>query len=191
MNELAGEFGFRRIEQCDQEMVRGFNSAQVMTFLGVPKWKLPRIVSRMRARAAEDHGAIRLYPGVDRMLLDLSEAGVSVAVVSSNSEENIRRILGEENAARVRHFGCGASLFGKASKLRTTVKRCGVETKKAIYIGDEIRDATAARAVGMDFAGVSWGCTSVEALRREKPALMFNRMEEIAVAMKKGAPSWN
>ena len=36
---------------------------------------------------------------------------------------------------------------------------------EAVYVGDEIRDAQAAAALGIDFLGVGWGYTRPDALQ--------------------------
>ena len=100
--------------------------------------------------------------------------------MSSNAETNIREILGEKNCGLIGLYACGASLFGKATKLRGVLRRGRFQAKEAIYIGDEIRDAVAAREVRMGFGAVAWGFTTAEALRKQKPELEFNTIEEIA-----------
>ena len=67
--------------------------------------------------------------------------------------ENVERILGARNTGLISHFGCGVSLFGKAARLRQTLQACGTAAARAIYIGDEVRDAEAAcKAGNMDAA---------------------------------------
>lgn len=178
-NELADEFKFRRIEEAEFEKLRGYSSQQVIKHLAVPMWRLPFIMSRLRRAAARDHSAIRLFPGVEEMLSSLENRGLRLGIVSSNAEPNIRRILGPENAARFQHFACGASLFGKAIKLRAVLRKSGCPPNEVIYIGDEIRDATAARELGIDFGAVAWGYTTKEALRAEHPALEFSSLSDL------------
>ena len=180
LNELADEFKFRRIEEADFEKLRGSSSHQVIKHLAIPMWRLPIIMSRLRRAAALDHDAIRLFPGVDQMLSSLEQRGLRLGIVSSNAEPNIRRILGEENATRFQYFACGASLFGKAIKLRAVLRKSGLPPNQVIYIGDEIRDATAARELGVSFGAVAWGYTTIEALRAEHPALEFSTVAELA-----------
>jgi phosphoglycolate phosphatase len=48
-----------------------------------------------------------------------------------------------------------------------------------LCVGDEIRDAEAARAVGLDFIGVSWGYTKPEALQPHSKEPLFSTPEEI------------
>jgi phosphoglycolate phosphatase len=183
INELADEFGFRRIEPHDHELVRNYSAAQVIKHLGLPMWKLPALMLQTRKHAARDWHTIRLFPGVEQMLQSLPLAGIQIAIVSSNSQETIRKILGPATAGMVDHYSCGASLFGKAAKLRRTLRKSRILAAASIYIGDEIRDAVAAREVGMAFGAVGWGYTEIEALAREKPDFRFKNVSEIAAAL--------
>lgn len=179
MNLLADEFKYRRIEETDFEKLRGYSSRQIMRHMRMPMWKLPAMMNRMRQAAAKHDGEIQLFPGVDAMLADLEKSGVCLGIVSSNAEANIRAILGSTNVARIQHFSCGASLFGKAVKLRGVVRRSGFSSREAIYIGDEIRDAESAREVRMAFGAVEWGFAALEALQKEKPDLVFQKLADI------------
>jgi phosphoglycolate phosphatase len=179
LSEMAPRFGFKPIQLQDHERVRGFSSAQFLEHIDLPMWKLPPVINAIRKRALKDAHLLPLYPGVKEMLRDLKTAGIGRSVVSSNSEEAIRIAL-KDAAELVEDFTCGASLFGKASKLKQVLRRAKIQPREAIYIGDEVRDAIAARKVGMAFGAVSWGYNRVEALRAENPDLIFDSMEEIA-----------
>ena len=178
-NELADQFGFQRIEHHNQELLRNYSAADILKQLKVPKWKLPQLMIQVRKYSARDWKNIKLFPGTEKMLSALRAAGLQVAIVSSNSEQTIRNVLGPEIAAAIHHYACGASLFGKASKLRAVLRKSRVLPAESIYIGDEIRDAVAAREVGMAFGAVSWGYTTPAALDREDPTLRFTTVPEI------------
>jgi phosphoglycolate phosphatase len=180
LNQFADELKLRRIDPDDFEMLRGYSSKQVMEYLRLPKWKVPILMNRMRSAAARDNTPIKLFPGVDAMLAELEQGGIVLGIVSSNAEANIRRILGPENSSRIQHFSCGASLFGKATKLRGVLRRARFAPEDSIYIGDEIRDAVACREVGIAFGAVSWGYTTLDALRKESPALEFHAVDDIS-----------
>jgi phosphoglycolate phosphatase len=186
VNGVADKYGFKRIEPHDTEMLRGRSARDIVRHLNVPTWKLPLIARHMRQLAARDPDAARLFEGTARMLQDLSAAGITIAVVSSNAEANVRRALGPA-AACVDLYACGASIFGKAAKFRRVLKECGVAPAQAICIGDEIRDQEAARAAGIPFGAVAWGYTTADALRRLGPAMMFDRMDEVAGRLVPGA----
>jgi phosphoglycolate phosphatase len=71
-------------------------------------------------------------------------------------------------------------MFGKAAKLRQTIRQCSVQPPQAVYIGDEIRDAEAAARAGIAFGAVTWGQHRTEILRAQKPAHLFTTVREMA-----------
>ena len=183
MNSVADKFHFRRIEDHDIETLRRLDSREIIRWLGVPLWKLPRIASHMRALKARHIDDIALFPGVDRMLHDLAASGIRIAIVSSDREANVRRTLGPVNARLVDVYACGASLFGKQAKFRQVLKRSGIDASDTIAVGDELRDAEAALRSGIDFGAVTWGYAHPGALGNTKPALLFSNVGEIAPAL--------
>ncbi|MFL6201886.1 MAG: HAD hydrolase-like protein [Thermoanaerobaculia bacterium] len=183
LNRLADDHGFRRMEEHEIETLRGRAARQNVAQLGIPMWKLPRIGRDFRRHMARDIAHIRLFPGVDRLLRGLAEQGIRTAVVTSNSLDNVRQVLGPGNAALIRHYACGASIFGKRSKLRGVLRSSGIAAAEAICIGDEIRDLEAARAAGIAFGAATWGYTNPEALRAQGPEEMFSTMDEILLKL--------
>jgi phosphoglycolate phosphatase len=182
VNSVAAKYRFRAIGDDEIEMLRGKGSREIISFLQVPAWKLPLIARDMRKLKARSLDQIPLFPGVEPMLRRLSARGIVNAIVSSDSEANARRALGS-CAGSISHFACGASLFGKAAKLRKVLARTGIPASQALAIGDEVRDGEAAHAVGMDFGAVTWGYAKVEALQRLRPAFVFGSIEEIAATV--------
>ena len=179
VNSIADKHRFRRIEDADVEMLRGKSSRDIIAYLEVPIWRMPAIARDMRRLKGQSLDAIPLFAGVDAMLRELSERGVVLAMVSSDSERNVRTAL-RDNAALISHFACGASLFGKAAKFRAVLKRTGIAAADAICIGDEVRDGEAARQAGIDFGAVSWGYARPEALRQVSPVLLFDSVADIS-----------
>ena len=113
------------------------------------------------------------------MLKDLDEAGVRIFVCSSNSEANVRTILGSEDAARIERFFCGSGLFGKVRKFRQAVKASALPAGAILSIGDETRDIDAARAVGIGAGAVLWGYANPDMLLAMKPDAAFSTPQEI------------
>ncbi len=182
-NELADEHGFRRVEPCDYERLRDLHGGDLLRELGLPLWKLPRVVSSMRRRMAGHTGKLSLFPGVSEVLQRLAAGGVELAIVSSNSRENVGRILGADNARLMAHFACGVSMMGKAARLRQVIRRSAVSRSQAIYIGDEIRDAEAAHKAGIAFGAVTWGQHSAAALSLQNPTEVFSTVSQIGNMM--------
>jgi phosphoglycolate phosphatase len=179
INQVALRYGFRQVTDEELEALRGQPSAAVIRSLGVPAWKMPFIANHMRQLVARDAHKIALFEGVDALLSSLAECGVTLALVTSNSEPNVRRILGQENATRIAHYACGASLFGKASKFRTIIKATSADPRRTIAIGDEVRDLEAARKAGVAAGAVGWGYATVDLLRAQRPDHLFLSMDDI------------
>ena len=186
VNGVADRFGFRRIADEDIESLRRAASREILDRLEVPLWKLPMIARHMRRLKTQHVADIALFPGADAMLRALADGGLRLALVSSDSEANARRQLGEA-AALFSDFDCGASIFGKAAKFRRILKRAALSTEQAIAIGDEVRDIEAARAAGIACGAATWGYAAPEALRALGPDLVFERMEDIASSLRSEA----
>jgi phosphoglycolate phosphatase len=181
-DQVADRYGFRHLAPGDRERLRGLETSAILRDLGVPTWKLPLIARDLRALAARDIARIRLFPGAAAMLDALTAGGIQIAVVSSNAEENVRRVLGPA-AAHVRRFACGASLFGKAAKVRAVLRATRAHPGSALLIGDEARDIDAANQTGIGSAAVAWGYADPQFLRSLSPTFFFEQMEEIAPAL--------
>lgn len=180
LNSVADRYHFRRVAEDEVEALRGQSARHLIAHLRVSRWKLPFIARHMRRLAARDSSRIALFPGIEAMLRELRQEGFVLAIVSSNSESNVRQALGSEIAAQFTHFACGAGLFGKATKFRQLAKRAGIEHGQCLCIGDEIRDFEAASEAGMAFGAVAWGFTSADALRTLRPTFMFSQPSDIS-----------
>jgi phosphoglycolate phosphatase len=179
-NEMSGEFGLRGVSTDEVEMLRGRSNREIVAYLGVPMWKIPSIATAMRKRVAAAAQDIPLFAGLTEVLQTLRAGNIRLAVVSSNAEANVRRILGPTNAALIDDYECGASLFGKASKLRQVVSRSGMSAGETICVGDETRDIEAAREAGIASGAVLWGYAKPDVLRAFNPSMTFASMADIA-----------
>jgi phosphoglycolate phosphatase len=178
VNDVADRFRFRRVAEEDVESLRHASSRELLAYLQVPLWKLPLITRHMRKLKADPAANIELFDGVDGMLRSLADDGVQLALVSSDTEINAKRKLGDL-AALFSYYDCAASLFGKPAKFRRVIRRAGVDPADVIAIGDETRDIEAARAVGIACGVVCWGYAAPKALQAHAPDFVFERMEDI------------
>jgi len=179
INAVANRFGFRQIRDEEVEELRHAGTREILNRLEVPLWKLPAIARYMRRLKSEQVSEFAPFDGVGAMLRSLSEAGIHLVLVSSDSEANARLVLGEA-AAPFSHFDCSASLFGKSAKFRRVLRRTGVAPAQAIAIGDETRDIEAARTAGIASGAVTWGYAAPNALKALGPDLVFEHVDDIA-----------
>lgn len=180
VNRVADKYGFRRIEEAEIDLLRSYHARHLIRHLGIPVWKMPFIARHMKRLMAQEIHQIPLFDGIPELLRHLSERGVTLAMVSSNSVENVRRVLGPEIAALFRYYECGGSLFGKKAKFEKVLRLSGVAAEDALCIGDEIRDLEAARRAKIAFGAVTWGYTTAEALRAQAPTTVFASLDSIA-----------
>jgi len=179
MDQVADHFQLKRLEPHELETLRGPDARKLLKAYRLPFWKILEIATHVRGLMTQDIHNIALFEGMDRLLRNLSERGVRLALVSSNSCENVQNVLGNEMASLFLYYECGVSLFGKAAKFRKILRQSGMQPHETISIGDEIRDLEAAKRVNIDFGAVSWGYTRVEALMALSPCEVFTSAEDI------------
>lgn len=182
INAVADKHKFQRVTRDRVEEMRSVGANELIRMLGVARWRIPLIARDMRKMKAQQIDRIALFPGVDRMFVELKARGVTIAVVSSDNEANVRTVLGPLED-KVSYFACAAGLFGKTAKFQRILDLTGISVDDTLSIGDEIRDIDAAREAGVDFGAVSWGYTSATALSARAPNFMFSRMDDITVAL--------
>ena len=179
MNALADKYHVRRIEESEIETLRGFDARAFIKHMEVPLWKIPLISNDLKSMMARDIQQIPLFDDIAGQLQQLSQMGATLAVVSSNTYENVRQVLGPDSAALFHYYECGAAMFGKKAKFRKILKHSGIPHDEALCIGDEIRDSEAARSENIAFGAVAWGYTRLDALRAQSPAEVFMRVDDI------------
>jgi phosphoglycolate phosphatase len=179
-DQVADRFRFRRLDPTETETLRGMDARAIMRHHQVPTWKVPFIARHARALMAGQIAQLRLFAGIDAALHALAARGVTLGLVTSNSRSNAATVMGPALLARFAEIECGISMFGKASKLRRVVRRSGVAPVSALFVGDELRDADAARAAGIGFGAVGWGYARLDALLGRQPEQVFREPADLA-----------
>ncbi len=178
-NRLARQHQFKSIAPEEIPSLRQFSAREMMRYVGLPAWKFP-LVGRSYIRLMEEQGAeVALFDGIGDALQHLAGTGVQLAIVSSNSRANVERVLGESNRQLIGCLECGASVFGKAARLRRVLRASGVAAAEAIYVGDQSTDQEAARCLGMPFGAVAWGYGDPAALERLSPEESFATVADL------------
>lgn len=186
-DQVAERYRFRRFDRADIEGLRGLGARELLRRHGVSAWKLPCIARHARQLMGRSLERMPLFPGVEGVLAHLAGRGVTLALVTSNARANVLAVIGPDNAAHFAHVECGVSLFGKAARLRKLLRRTGVPPHEALLVGDELRDAAAARRAGIGFGAVTWGYNRAEVLLAECPRELFQSPGELMALA--GAPS--
>jgi phosphoglycolate phosphatase len=178
-NQLAEQHGFKGIDPDLAHTFRHYNARQMMELVGMPAWKLPLVTKSFISLMRQNAASIPLFEHVDDMLLHLANKGVTLAIVSSNSYDNVRQILGPANTKLISRVECGMSIFGKPVRIQRVLKKAGIPCREVIYIGDQITDLEAARKEKVAFGAVSWGYGTIESLREHFPEEEFDSVSAI------------
>ncbi len=179
-DQLAQRHGFRTVAPDEAQSLRRLGAKQIMAQLGLPAWKLPVVTRAFIGLMRENAARVPLFDGVSAVLGHLAQRGVVLAVVSSNSRDNVEQVLGPGNAGLVSHFECGASIFGKRSRIRKVLRKSGIDAGHAIYIGDQPTDLEAARSERVAFGAVSWGYGHLDSMSAQAPEAVFTCVSDIA-----------
>jgi phosphoglycolate phosphatase-like HAD superfamily hydrolase len=178
-NQLAPRYRIKPITREGLPRLRTLSPRAALREHGVTFWNLPWIVRSMRNALHEHVDALEAFPGMPDMLRTLSARGFRLGILSTNSTRNIQRFLARTELEVFEHVSGGSSLLGKARALRRLLKRVKLDAGAVTYVGDEVRDIDAARAVGVRSVAVSWGYADRTALLAHQPEHLVDRPEEL------------
>jgi phosphoglycolate phosphatase len=184
--DMARRHRFRAPDEAQITHLRRLPTREVMRALGVSPLRLPAMAADLRRRMAADADQIAMFEGAPQMLRRLADQGVRLAVVSSNSEANVRAVLGD-HAALIAAFSCGASLLGKAKRFSALLKAFEVAPDQACAVGDELRDIEAAHLAKIAAMAVTWGFGDAGALIAAGPRHVATTPDEAAGLLLGGA----
>jgi phosphoglycolate phosphatase len=179
-NQLAEQHNIPKLARNELEALRGYDAKALMKMYRVPMWKVLLMAKDARRMMAQETDKIPLFAGMEHLLKQLAAQGTQLAVVTSNSYENVRQVLGAELTALFGYYECGVALFGKKTKFRKVLKKSGFAESEVFCIGDETRDIVAAQSANIACGVVTWGYAKAEILQAYAPQDVFYSVDEIA-----------
>jgi phosphoglycolate phosphatase len=179
-NRVAPRLRLRRVTAAEVPGLRRLGVGQLLTALGIPMWKLPRLLIAVRAELMDHFHSVRLVPGIDKPLRELVKAGCRLAIVTSNTKANVQAFLARHDLGMFGTVVAGASVFGKSARLRRLLKTAGVDASTSAYVGDTTPDIRAAREAGTTAVAVTWGFSAREPLAAEAPDALIDSTAELA-----------
>jgi phosphoglycolate phosphatase len=186
VQHLAPEFGYKPVSKKEAERLRRSDPIEIFNSLNVPPGKLPLLAARMRAEMGKEMNRMVPVKGIPETLATLHRKSYPLGLVSSNSEKNVKTFLISHQLNIFGFFICGCSLLGKAAALEKVLQKMQLEPENMVYIADEIRDAQAAREVGVRFGAVCWGYSPLESLNTYKPDYVFRNPKDIVTILTQG-----
>ncbi len=123
---------------------------------------------RRRMRHAIKH--LRPHAGIPEIIRKLHSEGHELFILSNNSLQNVHHFLHEQKIHKyfLEIYG-GVGILGKARGLKRLLKDHKFDLDQAVYVGDELRDIEAAKAIGLRVIAVTWGFAQADKLRANHP----------------------
>ncbi|MCX7114319.1 MAG: HAD hydrolase-like protein [Gammaproteobacteria bacterium] len=177
---LADEFHFKKIEAQEIEHLRDLSSKEVIQYLGVPFYKIPSLIRRMRQAVRSDITRMQPVPNIYQVLETLHQAKYCLGILTSNSKDNVSTWLIHHHMQHFFSFiHTESSFFSKKHLLKKTLKAYHIDARQTCYIGDETRDIDAANQNNIRSMAVTWGFNSEKVLLQHGPTYIVRQAEDI------------
>lgn len=182
LDELADKYHRDHVSPEQLCELRKMTTPELLKYFHFPMWRLPFIGRNVNNQMSQNINQITLFEGMEALIQDLASLGMVLVVVSSNSYENVVRVLGE-NASLFSHFECGSAMMGKKKRFKRVLDKLKVDPAEVISIGDEIRDLEASKKMDIAFGAVTWGFADPEAFVSRDPDHIFYSVSDIGAVL--------
>lgn len=179
-NDLAGKFHFRKIESKNINQLKDLNSKELVRYLQIPIAKIPRVLYLARRFLNKEIHALKSFPNLPEVLIELKQEDCSFGIVTSNSKENVSTWLQLQKIDSLFNFiHVESNYFGKKHSLEKIIKIYEIDKQNAFYIGDETRDIEAAKHCHIYSVAVTWGFNSEKTLLSYEPDYLARKPEDL------------
>ncbi len=179
VNQLSEKYKYSKIK-VTKEIRKKEMSVIVRECLKLSYLSLPRYVRDIKRLLNLDMEKILFFKNMKFVLEKLSKK-YKIIILSSNSEENIKKIL-KDNKSSIPEIYSDSSIFGKRQVIKKLLKEKKLEKEKkanVIYVGDEVRDIDACKKAGIKIIAVTWGYNTKELLKKHRPDFLVNTPLEL------------
>lgn len=176
-NRLAEKYSTNKIANI--ENIRHLALLDRLKALDIPIYKIPLFAADFTRQYKNLLPNISLVSGMREVLRELSKRGYQLAIVSSNSENNIREFF-RENKLDV--IGCivnSKNIFSKDKAVKKLLSSSKLDPCEVIYVGDEIKDIVTCRRLGIKIIWVKWGYDILDMINDGQPDYIVSSPEDI------------
>jgi len=177
MDILCQRHGY---ECLPKEQYRILGTRQAIKEMGIPLWRLPRLMREGRRLMASRICEVSPVVDIVAAIESLFALNVSLGVVTSNSGNNVQAWLEHHNIDQ--YFAIilgGGGLLRKERCIRKVMGRHNIKPHELLYVGDESRDIAACHRLKIHCVAVTWGLDLDEKLRLDNPESIINVPSEL------------
>lgn len=180
INKDPAAYGIDGIDPTEIPRLRGLSVKYLLKEFKVNLLKLPRYIRVLQKELSEELPNILPFPDILETALLLKEKGYFVAVVTSNTVENVEKFLKLNNAEDAfQKILAQPGYFNKSKSIKSLVREYNLNPDSTYYIGDEVRDILSARKAGIKVISVTWGFNSEEILKEMKPDILIHSAKSL------------
>ena len=178
-NQLAEKYRLIKMEPANISYLRTLSITDRCRYLNLPLYKMPYFTAQFLKQYQKCLPDISLIEGMQPVLTQLNDLNYQLAIISTNTESNIRQFLQHNQLGIITDVFCSTNLFGKDKIIRKFLKAYNLKPAEVLYIGDEHRDIIACRKNQVKVAWVSWGYDLPESLENDQPDFIANTPSDI------------
>jgi phosphoglycolate phosphatase len=145
----------------------------------IPLMKLPSLILRTQKELHQKIDQVELFPGIRDLVLGLKRRMFRLGILTSNSRENVQKLLRARDLDVFDFIHSESNFFGKTRALLHLLHKHGLGKDDVIYVGDEIRDIEACYHAQVAVIAVSWGFHRKALLRAKNPTFLVDSPVEI------------
>ncbi|MBQ1697725.1 MAG: HAD-IA family hydrolase [Bacteroidales bacterium] len=174
INEYADQLGYKQIDFAAN---KDKSARELIKMSGVRFWQIPGLIRFFRKKSVERAAEVNAFDGIPDLVRRLHDRGFLLGIITTNSAQTISIFLQKYGLTDLfTYIKPEISLFGKKRAIRRARRHLKSEI---IYIGDELRDIEACRAVNVPIISVSWGFNSTEILEKNNAGKVAGNTEDV------------
>lgn len=175
IDDLATTFKYPVVQ--DRKKLRRIDWRDLPAFLGVSRLRRGRFTKVFRDRLRQAMMTESLSDDINKVLNIITTSGYRVGAMTSSSLSNFERIAHESQYFTMTDLGDYD--VNKERVLRDFLSRFNLAPNEVVYVGDEIEDVQAAKAIGLTSVGAAWGLNHEIALQEQHPDFVVYKPEEL------------
>jgi len=179
-NDLTRDGKYQALDKSEIDSLRDYTVTQFLKYVGIPKIKVPVLLSKGKKEFRKRTDEIPLIQGMKEVLPELRKRTEVLGILTSNNKENVERVLENHGLNHLFDFiSTAPKLEGKARHIRAIAKTYSLSKERILYVGDEVRDVKASRKAGVAVCAVTWGFNSEKVLAKAKPSHLVKECHQL------------
>ncbi len=178
-NQIAKRYGYLPLDSENIHELRKLSIRERFKLMRIPLYHVPLISFLFLRKYGKAMHQLTCFEGIQTMLNQLSNQGLTLAIISSNSKSNIHTFLKSNHITAIQHIYTSRNLFGKHKVMHRLMKDLRITPQEILYVGDELRDINSCRTAQIPIAWVSWGYDPLELIDQNPPDYYIHSPHEL------------